>query len=75
MCGITGMGHNGIANPQQLTLMCTVLDKYCRRSGIDLHSPDRAEIANKILVFHDLGIVTEDGLVDALDGRVGRRQA
>jgi hypothetical protein len=70
------MRHLGVANPQQLTLMCKVLDGYCRRSGVGLNSPERQDIATRILGFHDLGIVTEDGLVDALNGHLeGHLQA
>ena len=64
------MRHLGVANPQQLTLMCKVLDGYCRRSGVDSNSPERENIATRILGFYDLGIVTEDDLIDALDGHL-----
>lgn len=62
------MRHLGMANPQQLSLMCKVLDVYCQRFGIE-SALERDGIAARILALYDLGIVTEDGLVDALDGK------
>ena len=70
------MGREGIADPQQLSILCKVLDGYCQRYGIGENSPERENIASKLLALYDLGIVTEDGLADALDGGlVDRRQA
>ena len=62
------MGQAGIADPQQLSILCKVLDSYCQRYGIGEHSPERQNIASKLLELYNLGIVTEDGFADALDG-------
>ena len=64
------MGQAGIADPEQLSVLCKVLDGYCRRAGLVSNSPEREDIAHRILALYDLGIVTEDGLADALDGRL-----
>ena len=68
------MRHLGVANPQQLTILCKVLDGYCRRAAIVSNSLEREDIATRILAYYDLGIVTEDGLADALDGKMDVHQ-
>jgi hypothetical protein len=74
ICGLAvlsaskAMRHLGVANPQQLTVLSKVLDGYCRRAAIVSNSLEREDIAIRILAYYDLGIVTEDGLTDALDG-------
>jgi hypothetical protein len=65
------MRHEGIANPEQLSILGKVLDVYCQRAGIVADSPERRDIAARILLFYDLGFDTEDGLADALEGWVG----
>ena len=62
------MGRAGIADPEQLSILCKVLDEHCQRHGIGENSQTRANIASKLLAFYDLGIITEDGLADALNG-------
>lgn len=65
------MRHEGIANPEQLSILSKVPDVYCQRAGIVADAPERTDIATRILLFYDLGLDTEDDLADALERRVG----
>lgn len=67
------MKHNGIADPDQLSMLVRVLDNYCSQAGLLLHSPEREHIAATIMALYEGGMTDEGRLAAALPAPVNRR--
>ena len=64
------MLFNGIVDPEQLTILTTVLDEYCREAGIDRETPEHDQMARLVITLFNNGNSTLDELRGALDSRV-----
>lgn len=68
--GKKAMLFNGIVHPEQVTILATVLDEYCREAGIDRETPEHDQIARLVITLFNNGAATLDELRGALDERV-----
>jgi hypothetical protein len=67
------MKHNGIADPDQLSMLVRVLENYCSQAGILEHSPEREHIAATIMALYEGGMADEARLAAALPTPANRR--
>jgi hypothetical protein len=60
------MKFGAVANPQQVATMAGVVDAYCRHVGFAPGTPEREDVAAKILALHDIGVRGQNDLLRAL---------
>jgi hypothetical protein len=78
-CGVSVVSFTGIYKPEQLSVLCKVLNDHCARSGIDPDpsSPEYEDASYLIMALSRTGASTIEELKAALDAAVaedGRRQ-
>jgi hypothetical protein len=68
------VSFTGIYKPQQLSVLCNVLNDYCARSGIDPDpsSPEYEDAAYLIMTISRTGASTIEELKAALDAAVAK---
>jgi hypothetical protein len=68
------MLSQGIANPQQLKVLTTALQDYCRVAHIEPGTPAYDNAGHQIMTLYDCGIFPAEELVKALRlvNRIGR---
>ena len=66
------MSFNGIADPQQLAVLSSVLDAICLEAGIGLHSPEREDVAALVMRLYWDGCRTLDEFRAAVDDAMER---
>jgi hypothetical protein len=60
------MSFNGIAHPEQLKILTTVLDEYCRAHDIRPGTPAHQDAACHIMALFNAGVLEPEKLVHAL---------
>ena len=61
------MPFRSFADPEQLQILSTALDNYCREFGIEPGTPEREDAAEFIIALFNSGAHTADELRAALD--------
>jgi hypothetical protein len=69
--GVSGVSFTGIYKPEQLSVLCRVLNDHCARSGIDPDpsNPDYEDASYLIMTLSRTGASTVEELKAALEGR------
>lgn len=60
------MKYNGVADPNQLSMMKKVLQDFCSEAQIAEDSPDREHIATSIIALYESGVEDEEELARLL---------
>jgi hypothetical protein len=61
------MSFSGFADPEQLKILTSVLDDYCREHGIDDHSPERAAVGRLLVSLFEQGRQSREDLATMLN--------
>jgi hypothetical protein len=61
------MPFTRIYNPDQLAVLCKVLDDHCTKFGIERSSPDHVDASYLVLSLFEKGAETVEELTAALD--------
>jgi hypothetical protein len=72
--GVSGVSITGIYKPEQLSVLCKVLNDHCARSGIDPDpsSPEYEDASYLIMALSRTGASTVEELKAALDAVVAK---
>ncbi|MER9410317.1 hypothetical protein [Mesorhizobium sp. M0589] len=60
------MPFRHIADPDQLTILTKALDEHCQSLGIPSDSPERENLASRVISLFSRGTTTLDELKEAL---------
>ena len=63
------MDINGVVEPDQLAMLATVLEEHCQSCGIPADSPDRENLAIRIMTLFMSGMTGLEDLERALSGQ------
>ncbi|QKC96785.1 hypothetical protein EB231_20405 [Mesorhizobium sp. NZP2298] len=60
------MPFQNTADPDQLSILTRALDEHCQTTGIPLDSPERENLASRVMALFSTGKTTLDELKSAL---------
>jgi hypothetical protein len=52
------MPFSGVVEPEQLAILTSIVDAYCKEKGIDPTSDEREQIARLVMTLFSRGIAT-----------------
>jgi hypothetical protein len=68
------MPFNGVAEPEKLQILTSVLDAICLNAGIGLHSPERDSAAALVMRLYWNGCRTADEFRAAVDNAMQEKR-
>jgi hypothetical protein len=69
------MPHSGVVEPEQVAILTSLVEAYCKENGIDPTSDEREEVARLVMKLSCRGIATAEELRTVLLGPLARALA